>query len=437
MPASHHVNRRSFIKSSAATAVACGAWSSRAAGESKSLNEKLQIAVIGTANRAAANINGVRGEAIVAICDVDKNYLHKAQSEFPDAKSFTDYRELIDQAGDRIDAVVVSTPDHHHAPATIRAIRAGLHVYCEKPLTHTVEEARLVTEAARARGVVTQLGTQIHAGDNYRRVVEMIRAGMIGDVSEVYVWVGKGWGGRGNDLPTKDEIQTPPEALSWEHWLGPAPHRPFAPGRYHPAQWRRWWQFGGGTLGDMACHYMDLPFWALELKYPTSCKATGPELDPETCPTGITVEYEFPARQQRPPVKLTWYDGDHSLKKISGQRVPSSGVMFVGSAGKVFADYSNYRIFPPAGSDKPQLPEPTIPSSIGHHAEWIKACKDGSPTTCNFDYSGPLTEAVLLGNISYRTGQKIDWDAQRLQAVNCPAADHLIRKTYRPGWEVT
>ena len=324
MSASHHVNRRSFIKSSAATAVACGAWSSRAAGESNSPNEKLQIAVIGTVNRAAANINGVRGEAIVAISDVDKNYLDKAQSEFPDAKSFTDYRELIDQAGDRIDAVVVSTPDHHHAPATIRAIRAGLHVYCEKPLTHTVEEARLVTEAARARGVVTQLGTQIHAGDNYRRVVEMIRAGMIGDVSEVYVWVGKGWGGRGNDLPTKDEIQTPPEALSWEHWLGPAPHRPFAPGRYHPAQWRRWWQFGGGTLGDMACHYMDLPFWALELKYPTSCKATGPELDPETCPTGITVEYEFPARQQRPPVKLTWYDGDHSLKKISGQRYPAA-----------------------------------------------------------------------------------------------------------------
>jgi predicted dehydrogenase len=436
MPASHHVSRRIFIKSSAATAVACGVWSGRAAGESNSPNEKLQIAVIGTANRAAANINGVRGEAIVAMCDVDNNYLHKAQSEFPDAKSFTDYRELIDQAGDRIDAVVVSTPDHHHAPATIRAIRAGLHVYCEKPLTHTVEEARLVTEAARARGVVTQLGTQIHAGDNYRRVVEMIRAGIIGDVGEVYVWVGKGWGGRGNDLPTKAEIQTPPEALSWEHWLGPAPRRPFAPGRYHPAQWRRWWQFGGGTLGDMACHYMDLPFWALDLKYPTSCKATGPELDPETCPTGITVEYEFPARQQRPPVKLTWHDGDNSLKKISGQRVPGSGVMFVGSAGKVFADYNTYRIFPPAGSDKPQLPEPTIPSSIGHHAEWIKACKDGSPTTCNFDYSGPLTEAVLLGNISYRTGQKLDWDAKQLQAVNCPAADYLIRKTYRPGWEV-
>jgi predicted dehydrogenase len=339
---------------------------------------------------------------------------------------------MIEAEGDKIDAVTVATTDHHHAPATIRAIRAGKHVYCEKPLTHTVQEARIIAEAAAEAGVATQLGTQIHAGDNYRRVVEVIQSGAIGDVTDVHVWVGKGWGG--GERPEGGEA--PPEWLDWNLWLGPAPERPFVAGRYHPAQWRRWWDFGQGTLGDMACHYMDLPFWALKLRHPTRCEATGPAVHPETCPLGLKVEYEFPAREGMPATKLTWYDGNMIPKEVAGQRVPGSGVMFIGTEGHMFADYSKYKLFPTEKYGNFEAPEKTIPDSIGHHQEWIKACKDGSPTTCNFDYSGALTESVLLGNVAYRTGKALDWDAASLKATNCPEADAYISKEYRAGWEV-
>lgn len=432
MPASRAVNRRRFLQTSTAAVVTGGVWSQLGLAESKSLNEKLQVACVGVANRAADDMEGVKGEAIVALCEVDKNYLAQAHEEFPDARLYDDYREMIDQERDRIDAVVVGTPDHHHAPASIRAIRAGKHVYCEKPLTHTVQEARILTEAARQQGVATQLGTQIHANDNYRRVVEIVQSGAIGDVNEVHVWVGKGWSG--GELPT--ETEAPPANLDWDLWIGPAEVRPFAAGRYHPGQWRRWWDFGGGTMADMACHFMDLPFWALKLRYPTSCVANGPPVQQYGCPSGLTVEYEFPSRETLPPLKLTWYDGDRIPKVVAGQRVPGSGVMFVGSAGKMFADYSQYRLFPSEDFADYQPPEQTIAPSIGHHAEWIKACKDGSPTTCHFDYSGPLTEAVLLGNVSYRTGKRLEWDAENLRATNCPEADALIQKQYRVGWEV-
>jgi len=432
MTVTQPVSRRRFLRTSAATTVASGVWSQLAVANSVSANEKLHIACVGVANRAAADIEGVKGEALVALCDVDQNYLDQGHEQFPDARLYADYREMIAQEGDRIDAVVVGTPDMHHAPASIRAIRAGKHVYCEKPLTHSVQEARILTDAARQHGVATQLGTQIHAGDNYRHVVEIIQAGTIGDVSEVHVWVGKGWGG--GDLPT--ETSAPPSSLNWDLWLGPAEERPFAAGRYHPAQWRRWWDFGGGTLGDMACHYMDLPFWALSLKYPTSCEAMGPDVDPYACPHGLTVNYQFPEREGLPSVSLTWYDGDHVPSQVAGERVPLSGVMFVGSRGKMFADYSKYRLFPTADFTAFEPPAQSIPASIGHHAEWIKACKDGSTTTCDFAYSGPLTEAVLLGNVAFRTGKKIEWDAANLRATNCPEAENLVRKSYRPGWEV-
>ena len=429
-----NLKRRDFLQITGASAglLATGVWSELAAQESASPNAKLNIACIGTANRAAANVNGVKGEIIVAICDVDKNYLDRAAQQFPEARTYVDYREMLDKEADKIDAVVVGTPDHHHAPATIRAIRAGKHVYCEKPLTHTVEESRIIAEAAKKHGVATQLGTQIHAENNYRRVVEIVQSGAIGEIGEVHVWVGKGWGG--GDRP--EGSQEPPETLSWDLWLGPAPKRPFWPGRYHPAQWRRWWDFGQGTLGDMACHYMDLPFWALQLRHPTSCEAEGPEVHPETCPMGLIVRYEFPAREGMPPVKLTWYDGNLTPREVAGERVPGSGVMFVGSEGKMYANYGSYRLFPKEKFANFEPPAQTIPASIGHHAEWIKACKDGSPTTCNFDYSGALTEAVLLGNVAYRVGQKLDWDAKTLKATNCPEADKLISKVYRPGWEV-
>ncbi|MAG93897.1 MAG: oxidoreductase [Planctomycetaceae bacterium] len=427
-------SRRDFLKttSAGAAAISAGVWTGVAPAQSKSANEKLNIACIGTANRAAADINGVKGENIVVLVDVDKTYLDRAAKSFPNARTYADYRDMLETEADKLDAVVVGTADHHHAPATIRAIRKGLHVYCEKPLTHTVHEARVIAEAAKKHGVATQLGTQIHAQDNYRRVVEIVQSGALGDVTEAHVWVGKGWGG--GELPTN--TQEPPATLSWDLWLGPAPERPFAPGRYHPGQWRRWWTFGQGTLGDMACHYMDLPFWALKLRHPTRCEAEGPEVHPETCPLGLKVRYDFPKRGDLAPVKLTWSDGNMIPKKIAGERVPGSGVMFIGSEGMMYANYGSYKLFPKDKFANFTPPEQTIPKSIGHHAEWIKACKDGSPTTCNFDYSGALTESVLLGNVAYRTGEALEWDAANLKATNSKAADKYIRKEYREGWEV-
>ncbi|MCA9110909.1 MAG: Gfo/Idh/MocA family oxidoreductase, partial [Planctomycetaceae bacterium] len=378
-------NRRDFLKTSAGAALSAGLWSSGlAAAESTSANEKLNIACIGTANRAAADIDGVKGEHVVALCDVDDEYLERQLKNFPGARTYNDFRELIDAEADKIDAVTIATADHTHAPAAIRAIRKGLHVYVEKPLTHTVHEARIITDAAREAGVATQLGTQVHASDNYRRVVEIIQSGAIGDVTEAHVWVGKHWGG--GERPEGGE--QPPKNLHWDLWIGPAPERPFVAGRYHPAQWRRWWDFGTGTLGDMACHFMDLPFWALDLKYPTHCSTEGPPVHPETCPIGLTVHLDFPARDTKPPVKMTWYDGNMIPKEIHGQRVPANGVMFVGSEGMMFADYSNYRLFPQEKFKGFEPPAQTIAASIGHHAEWIKACKEGTPTLCNFDYSG-------------------------------------------------
>lgn len=430
------LNRRSFAKAIGLTAAAssAGVWTSAARAESNSAIEKLNIACIGTANRAAADVEGVKSESIVALCDVDAGSLERQAKNFPGVRTYADYREMIAAEAKRIDAVVVGTPDHHHAPASIRAIREGLHCYCEKPLTHTVEEARIIAEAAAQHKVATQLGTQIHAGDNYRRVVEIIQAGAIGDVTEVHVWVGKIWGGGERPAGGKE----PPAHLSWDLWIGPAPYRPFFPGRYHPAHWRRWWDFGGGTLGDMACHFMDLPFWALKLRHPTSCSAQGlgDGVHPETCPMGLKVTYQFPARDSLSAVKLTWYDGKMIPKRLNGEVMPANGVMFMGTEGSMFADYDRYKLFPEEKYKNFTPPPQTIEKSIGHHAEWIRACKEGTPTTCNFDYSGALTESVLLGNVAFRSGKSLEWDAKSLTATNAPEADQFIRKQYREGWEV-
>ncbi len=434
-PHSPGVNRRGFLKAtgvSTAALAAGGFFSQRSPAASKSSLEKLNIAIIGTANRGADNIAGVQQESLVALCDIDANYLEKAAARFPGARRYVDYREMLDREGDAVDAVMVSTADHHHAPATLRAIRSGRHVYCEKPLAHTVEEVRLITEAAREKRVATQLGTIIHAEENYRRAVEIVQHGTIGEINEVHVWVGKGWDG--GDRPTRDE--TPPASMNWDLWLGPAPVRPFVGGLYHPAQWRRFWDFGNGTLGDMGCHYMDLAFWALDLKYPTRCTAAGPPPNANGCPTGLTAQYEFP-RATGSPLKLTWYDGTSTPSEVSGHRVPSAGVMFCGTDGELFADYTSHRLFPTDKFADFQLPAHTIPRSIGHFREWIEACKTGTPTTCNFDYSGPLTETVLLGTVAYRQGVPLEWDATQLKATNCPEADRLIRKAYRDGWQIT
>lgn len=404
-----------------------GVWSSQALAESKSPNEKLNIAMCGTANQARFSIERVKGENIVAATDIDDKLLAKMKADFPKAKMYNDFRKMLEQPG--IDAVVVATPDHIHAPATAAALHLDKHVYCEKPLTHTVSETRAITELAATKKVATQMGTQIHAGDNYRRVVEIIRSGGIGPVREVHTWAMRDWGG--GSRPT-DNPPVPPN-IHWDLWIGPAPYRPYNP-IYFPMRWRGWWDFGSGNLGDMACHHMDLPFWALGLHYPTSIEAVGPPVNPETCSLGLTVHYEFPASGDRPAVKLTWYDGTNIPPKIHGIRTGGGGNLFVGEKGMLWSDYGSYHFHPEKDFESFKPPAQSIPPSPGHHAEWILACKTGSPTLCNFNYAGPLTEAVLLGTVAYRAGKRLEWDSAKLQATNCPEAERFLRTEYRKGW---
>jgi len=429
---SHRISRRRFLQTSAAvgSAASLGYWSQLSAAETKSPNEKLNLGCIACQGQANFSFGNIRGENIVALCDIDEKGLNKRAAEFPKAAKYFDFRKLLDEQKS-LDAVVIATPDHIHAPATAAALKRGLHCYTEKPLTHCVWEARQIGDLARKSKLATQMGTQIHAGDNYRRVVEIIADGAIGPVSEVHVWVGKGWGG-GNR--PKDTPPVPPN-IHWDLWLGPAPERPYHP-TYLPFNWRRWWDFGQGTLGDMACHYMDLPFWALGLNHPVSIEAEGPKVHPETAPLGLVVRYDFPKTDKSPAVQLTWYDGDRTPKEVAGHKVPGSGVMFVGDKGQMFADYGSYKLYPEDKFSGYKPPKPTIARSIGHHAEWLKACRDGSPTTCNFDYASTLTESVLLGNVAFRSGEKLKWDAARLQCTGAERANDFVRTQYRQGWSL-
>ena len=428
------VNRREFLRQSVCAgtaAAALGVWSSRSPAESKSPNEKLNLAFVGTANQARFSIGSLQSEYCVAMCDIDDRFLDKAVADFPQAKRYNDFRKMFDEMHADIDAVAVCTPDHIHAPASMMAMKLGKHVYCEKPLTHTVWEARLMAETAARMKLATQMGTQIHASNNYRRVVEIIQSGAIGKVTEVHTWAGRSWGG--GNRPT--EMPPVPPHIHWDLWLGPAPQRPYHPS-YLPANWRKWWDFGGGNQADMACHHMDLPFWALGLRHPATIEAEGPALHPETCPLGLIVHYEFPAHDGQPPVKLHWYDGDKILPEIRGIKTSGGGNLFVGDKGMMAADYGHYKLYPESDFAEFKPPTATIPDSIGHHKEWVQACKTGSPTTCNFDYSGALSEAVLLGNVAFRTGKKLAWNAARLNATNCPEADNFLKREYRKEWTV-
>lgn len=431
------LNRRQFIQKTSLTAAAFYIGRSISFGKNAvSPNEKLNIGVIGTANRAAQNIEGIKHQNIVALCDVDDILLANQKANFPGAKTYNDFRKMMDQKD--IDAVLVSTADHTHAVATMAALKSGRHVYCEKPLAHTVSEARLVAEAARKYNRVTQMGTQIHAEDNYRRVVEAIRSGAIGKVREVHVWVSKVYTAPGR--PT--ETPPVPPNLNWDLWLGPAPERPYNPA-YVPFNWRNWWDFGGGTLSDMGCHFIDLPFWALGLTHPLSVESEGPAVHPECTPSWLISRYDFLHHRNQLPVKLIWYHGERDGKQvvpplIAEHKLPawSNGVLFVGEKGMMMADYSKYVLLPENKFAGFVPPPQTIAKSIGHHEEWIHACKFGGPTTCNFAYSGALTETVLLGNVAYRTGRKIYWDPKTLKAINAPNADQFIQHHYRAGWKI-
>lgn len=416
------LRRREFLGALAAASLT-GLGRARAQAPS----DRLNIGVVGTAHRGGDNLQAVSSENIVALCDIDDGLLASAAQRFPGARTYNDFRKLLEQKD--LDAVVISTADHTHAPAAAMALRLGKHVYVEKPMAHSVHEARTLTRLAREAGVATQMGIQIHATDNYRRVVEWIRAGAVGTVKEVHVWCGKSWGG--GERPT--ETPTVPSSLHWDLWLGPAPERPYHP-VYQPANWRRWWDFGSGTLGDMACHLVDLPFWALELGAPSKVSTEGPPVHPETAPEWLVVHYEFPASNQQEPVRLSWYDGGKTPARLAetGEKPWYMGVLFVGSKGMLMADYDRRKLI---GVDGFEPPAASIPDSIGHHREWVEACKDRSkPTTCSFDYSGNMTEAVLLGNVAFRSGQELAWDAASLRATNHPDADRYLRRDYRAGW---
>ena len=353
-----------------------------------------------------------------------------AAQQYPKAKTYLDFRKMYEEMAKTIDAVVVSTPDHTHAPASAMAMRMGKHCYCEKPLAHTVGEARVLAQLAKQRNVVTQMGTQRHAYGNYRRVVELIRAGTIGPVTEVLLWFGKSWGSgvRPRESPE------PPKGLHWDLWLGPAPFRPYNP-CYLSGGWRCWWDFGNGTFGDMGCHIMDLAFWPLDLRHPSSIEAEGPPADAEGTASRLIVRYEFPARGQMPPVKLTWCDGDNRprCRPVSASR-PTAPAPVRRQGGPVVGRLRQPEAL--SGSEVQGLPtaSASIPRSVGHHKEFCDACKTGGPTTCNFDYSGALMEAVLLGTVAYRVGKRLEWDAVGLKAANCPEADRYIRRPYRDGW---
>ena len=391
-------------------------------------NERLDLGIIGVANRGAANLDGVVSESIVALCDVNERYLAEAGARFTAAQRFVDYREMLAKV--RLDAVVISTPDHTHAPATIAGLEAGLDVYCEKPLTFSVEEARQVAELARKKRAVTQMGTQIHATSNYRRAVELVRSGVLGSVHTCHAWVDRAWGG--GERPS--ETPPVPAGLHWDLWLGPARPRPYH-ADYAPANWRRWWEFGGGTLGDMGCHLIDLAFWALDLEHPARVASEGPPPHAETTPLAMRALWEFPARtvagRRHGPLTLHWSDGGLRPAPIASGAIENwgMGVLFEGERGSLLVDYDRWKLFPEERFHDFVAPPPSFAESIGHHAEWIAACKSRGPTTCSFERAGPLTETVLLGNVAFRAGTAFDWNARALR----PSAREAKRFLRRQG----
>ena len=428
---SKRISRRQMINSSLA---GVGVWLSAGAGGrgGPSPNEKLNIAVVGAGGRGEGNLQGVAGENIVALCDVDGRRAAATFDKYPRVPKFPDFRKMLDDMDRQIDAVVVSTPNHLHAPVSAKAMRMGKHCYCEKPLSHSVEEARTLARIAAEQNVATQMGTQIHATSNYRRVVEWIQSGVIGPVHEVHIRLARG--GAAGDRP-RETPPVPPQ-LEWDLWLGPAPSRPYHP-CYVPHDWHYWWDFGGGALGNMGCHYLDLVFWALDLRFPTTIEAEGPPAHSESTPRHLRVRWQFPARGMRPPVTLTWEQNSDRPPFWNEHELPDwAWCVFVGSEGMLLADYQQHLLWPQARFADVKRLEPTIPESIGHHQEWIVACKTGSPTTCNFDYSGAVTETVLLGNVAYRCGNRIHWEPENLKIPDVPEAEQFLRRKYRPGWSL-
>lgn len=434
-------SRRDFLKQSAAVGTAFWVSGTNAWAEPRSPLEKINFACIGVDGKGSSDSDSAGSHGnVVALCDIDDNRLNKkALKAFPDAAKFNDYREMLDKMGDKIDAVTVSTPDHSHAPASIMAMRMGKHCFCQKPLTWSVAEARLMRETAAQYNVATQMGNQGTSHDGLREAVELIRAGGIGDVKEVHVWTNRPVWAQGTGRPS--ETPDCPKHIHWNLFLGPAPERPYHPA-YHPFEWRGWLDFGTGALGDMACHTANMAVMALDLFDPTSVVAESSGIvENETYPKDSKIRFEFPARGDLSPVTMFWYDGGRLPAKelVHGEDMPDSGSILVGTKGTLYSpnDYgAKFVLLPKEDFADYKKPAPTLPRSPGHFKEFAIACAGGEPAMSNFDYAGRLTETILLGNVAMRVGQKIEWDAKNMKVTNLPEANKFLSREYREGWKL-
>ncbi|MBI4661700.1 MAG: Gfo/Idh/MocA family oxidoreductase [Verrucomicrobia bacterium] len=447
-----HISRRNFLRGATLSAFGFTVLPSRVLGLGGQTppSEKLNIAGIGIGGQGASDLNQLAGENIVALCDVDWARGAGMFKKFPNAKKYKDFRKMLEEQKD-IDAVVVATPDHVHAIASLTAIKLGKHVYCEKPLTHSVWEARKVAEAAREHKVATQMGNQGQASEQTRRLSEMVSDGAIGPVREAHIWTDRPSNGLFNEywpqgVGRPADSPPVPSTLDWDLWIGPAPYRPYHPA-YVPFKWRGWWDFGTGALGDIGCHSFDPVFRALKLGYPTSVEACSTRVNEETFPLASVVTYHFPARGDMPPVKLTWSDGGTRPPRPEeledGRVMGATGALLIGDRGKILSSQRGYSIIPEARMKEYGEPPRKLARSPGHHREWIEACKGGQPAGSNFDWAGPLAEVVLLGNVALRvhlreelTKRKLLWDGPGLQIANLSQANKYLRREYREGWSV-
>jgi len=408
-------------------------------------SEKMNIAGIGVGGMGAANLRNLETENIVALCDVDPEYAARTIKKYPDAKFYADYRQMLDRQKD-IDGVVIATPDHTHALISVAAMRAGKHVYCQKPLTHDVYESRLLAQVARECKVATQMGIQGHSGEGLRLICEWIWAGLIGDVREVdawcslsyYPWGHASWSSSWSERP-KETPEVPP-GLNWDLWIGPAPMRPYHRA-YHPRTWRCWWDFGCGMMGDRGAHTLDPVFAALKLPAPASIEATSCGNTKEVHPLSAVVTFRFPAIAGPPPLKLTWYEGTRPPRPQEledRRRMPNEGgALFKGTKGTIMCGVygDSPRLIPEEKMKEAKLPDKTLPRVQGaHEQDWVRACKTGQPAGADFAYSGPLNEICLLGNIAKRMDARIEWDAANLKITNLPEANQYVRTEYRKGW---
>lgn len=428
-------SRRQFLQSTAVAGVGFWVAGGVRAQESKSPNERIRFACVGVGGKGSSDSAdaGNHGD-VVAICDIDENRLDAAAPRFPNAKKFYDFRKMLEELGDSIDAVTVSTPDHTHAAASIMAMKMGKHCFCQKPLTHSLYEARRMAEVAREMNVATQMGNQGTSESGVRRAAALVQAGVLGNVREVHVWTNRPIWPQGGDRPEPSPV---PENVKWDLWLGPAAYRPYAKG-YHPFAWRGWWDFGTGALGDMACHTMNMPFMALDLRDPISVQAETSGHNKESYPKWSVIEYQFASNEHRGPVTLTWHDGGKkpSAELLDGEEPKDSGALLIGDKGKLYSPGDYGAQFALLGGAEDTDVEYT--RSPGHFTEWVEAIRGGAAARSNFaDYSGALTETVLLGNLAvWADGKKIEWDAKNLKAVNAPEVEAVIRPEAREGFAV-